>query len=205
MVLPFLVLIALGLVEMGLGWMSATDVTAASRDGARAGSSAPAAITADHSALVTVASGLSPANLDGLQRVVIYDATAAPHTAPSACQTAPLSGDKGGPADGTYAMGSGTLKCNIYGPKLLKWISENPGSSAGFGGITGGSNPSCVGTSLDSKWCPVRRKRSLALNNQVYLGVYVEVKHKSVTNFGFGDRDIKRTAVFRLEPSYGGK
>jgi hypothetical protein len=57
---------------------------------------------------------------------------------------------------------------------------------------------------VDWYWCPAKRNRNLTTGNFDYIGVYIEVKKPSTTNAGFGQMTIKRTAVFQLEPAFGG-
>lgn len=194
---PFLLLIAMGIVEMGLGWMAANDVNAAARDAARAATSAPAYLTADRTVLVTIGRELSTAELDGLVKVVVFKAKADGTPLDPSCFG--LTPNDGSP--GTYQGRS--LACNVYGQKQVKWVVQNPEDATKFGGNA--THTGCDASELDYLWCPAIRNHSQSTNNLDYLGVYVEIKHSSVTHFNFGDMKVKRTAVFRLEPRYGGQ
>lgn len=188
---PFLLLIAMGIVEMGLGWMAANDVNSAARDAARAGTSAPAYATADRTILITVGNALSDKERAGIQKVVVFRADANGNPYNSNCL-------KYSPNDGSPGSGNGISgECNIYGPLQVQYAVDNPTNGSAFGNLSG-----CSGT-IDRFWCPAKRAHTQTGNSLDYLGVYIKMKHDSVTHFNFGDMTIKRQAVFRLEPNYG--
>jgi hypothetical protein len=193
---PFLLLIAMGIVEMGLGWMAANDVNATVRDAARAGTSAPAYLTSDRTILVAIGTGLTPSELAGLKKVVVFKADSSGRPTDNSClNTNPNDGSPGS------AAGVGD-NCNVYGPKQVAYAVAHPTNATAWGGAA--DQKSCTTTEIDQLWCPAKRNHSQANNALDNLGVYVELKHSSVTHFSFGDMTIKRQAVFRLEPNYGG-
>lgn len=187
LVVPILMLFAMGIVEYGMGWYAANNVNAAARDAARAGSSAASYDFADRSVIRQIASALGDSDGE-IQRVVVFKASSTHDDVPSACVTNALT-----------TRGVSGL-CNIYSAADVDWVRTNMTSTSHF--TNGGS--SCDGSDWDRRWCPVERKHSQANQDLDYLGVYIKLKHDSVTNFGFGDQMINRTAVFRLEPKYGG-
>ena len=191
--LPFLTLIAMGIVEMGLGWMATNDLNAAARDAARSGTSAPAYASSDRTILVTLGSTLSASEVDVIEKVIVFRANAQGQ-ATSQCKNS-TTPSTGGP--GTARGQSGD--CNVYSKDQVKWAVNNPSNSTYFAT----SLTSCNGTQLDRNWCPSTRNHSQATGTLDYLGVRVVMKHKTVTHFGFGDMTITRQAVFRLEPKYG--
>ena len=194
---PFLLLIAMGIVEMGLGWMATNNVNASVRDAARAGTSAPAYLTSDRTILVTIGTGLSASELSGLKKVVVFLADSNGKPLDATCLTrTPIDGSPGTAVNGVQD------KCNIYGPNQVKYAVANPTNTTAWGGAS--DQKSCTGSEIDRQWCPAKRKNSQANNQLDNLGVYVELKHSSVTHFTFGSMTIKRQAVFRLEPKYGG-
>ncbi len=188
-------LIAMGIVEMGIGWMTTNDVNAVAHDAARTGTSAPAYLTADRSILRSIGFGLSTKELAGLKKVVIYKASSTTAAVPTGC----LSTD---PSIGSPGGAKGNSSCNIYGP--------------GGGQLRSGAS---------HRHDLLRRICDFGLRNQQdqlplvprdaqpqsghqlldYLGVYIEIEHTSLTHFGFGNMTIHRQAVFRLEPKYGGQ
>lgn len=192
--LPFMMLIAMGIVEMGVGWMTTNDVNSVARDAARTGTSAPAYLTADRSMLRSIGAGLSPKELTGLKRVIVFKASNANADVPASCLA--LSPSSGSPGSARGVSGV----CNVYGPGAVNYVLANPGDLTYFGGIEG----SGCGSRINQNWCPATRNHSQSTDNLDYLGVYVEIEHKSLTHFGFGDMTIHRTSVFRLEPKYGG-
>ena len=193
---PFLLLIAMGIVEMGLGWMAANDVNASVRDAARAGTSAPAYLTSDRTILVTIGTALSPTELAGLQKVVVFKADATGKPLNASCLT--LNPNDGGPGSAAGVSGA----CNVYGPKQVAYAVANPTNLTAWGGAA--DQKSCTNTEIYKLWCPASRNHSQANNLLDNLGVFVQLKHSNVTHFNFGDITIKRQAVFRLEPKYGG-
>ena len=188
-------LIAMGIVEMGIGWMTTNDVNAVARDAARTGTSAPAYLTADRSILRSIGFGLSTKELAGLKKVVIYKASSTTAAVPTGC----LSTD---PSIGSPGGAKGNSSCNIYRPGAVNYAVAHPTDTTYFGG----SATSGCGTSrINYHWCPATRNHSQASNSLDYLGVYIEIEHTSLTHFGFGSMTIHRQAVFRLEPKYGGQ
>lgn len=185
---PFLVMMGLGVVEGGMTWRAATSVNSVARDAARSGTSATVYALADQSILRSIGSGLSGSELTELQRVIVFNATTGLSAQPNAaCLGIAATG-----------LGSkGNAACNVYSPAQVTAVMNGSAPASAF------STTSTCGT-WDVKWCPKNRNHSLANGNLDYLGVFVEIKHKSITGFPLGNATIKRTAVFRLEPAYGG-
>jgi Flp pilus assembly protein TadG len=202
---PFLVLIAMGIVEYGLGWAAANDVNAAARDAARAGSASTNYVTADKIMLQTIGASLSNDELDHLQKVIVYQAANADDTRPpSRCLD--FSNTSGSATNIGAAVGVGSPQsCNVYGKGQIEY-ALNPANTSDvpYWVNSTGTNCGTGASSVDKFWCPARRNHSKTTDNLDYIGVYIKVKHESVTNVGFGDQMIERTAVFRLEPEYGG-
>jgi len=194
LVVPILMLFALGIVEYGLGWKAANDVNAAARDAARSATSATAYVTSDQTALTQVGTSLTPNELDGVEKVIVYKATPVATEPPWTCLNLT-------PSPNSTVGSSGS--CNVYSKQQVEWVLANQTSSAHFATAAGcGSGTS---KTWDYYWCPTDRNHSQRSGVLDYLGVYIKMKHDEVTHFGFGDRMIERTAVFRLEPKYGGE
>ena len=185
---PFLVMMGLGVVEGGMTWRAATDVNSVARDAARSGTSATVYALADQSILRSVGSGLSGTEMGELQRVIVFNAT-------TGLSAQPTSSCLGIPATGDSAKGNST--CNVYSPSQVIKATKQTAPAGAF------STLATCGT-WDVKWCPKNRNHSLANGNLDYLGVFIEIKHKSITGFPLGNATIRRTSVFRLEPAYGG-
>ncbi len=202
LLLPVLLLFAMGIVEYGMGWRAANDVNAAARDGARSGTSASAYATADRSVLVSIANNLaSSGDLDGVEKIIVYKASSANGQVPGSClaKTNP-SGSASSPG---FVVGVGGV-CNVYGPGQLTYLL-NGSNASNNGPWVNSAGTGCDGSDLDAPWCPAIRNHSLTSNSFDYMGVYVKLKHSSITGFGFGDQMIERTAVFSLEPKFGGE
>jgi hypothetical protein len=201
LMVPLLLLLGMGLVEYGLGWKAANDVNAAVRDAARSGSSAPAAQTADRTIVYAIGTNLKASGDDsGIEQIIVFNASSADGQVPTACKS--LTNSSGSSTSAGSRVSGST--CNIYGPGqvayLLNTVANNNANDAPW---VNSSGTGCDSSDLDYNWCPATRLRSLTSNSFNYLGVYVKYKHKAVTGFGFGDQEIERTAVFKLEPSFG--
>lgn len=198
LVVPLLVLFTLGLVEYGLGWKWANDVNAAVRDGARTGTSEPAYLTSDRSILLSIGTSLTSEELKNLQKVIVFKSSNADGAVPQNCKV--LTNNTGSTASPGSRQGVGN-SCNVYGLGQVKYVLSNPTSDGPW--INTASN-GCDSGDVDWYWCPAKRSRSLTTGTFDYIGVYIQVKKPSVTNSGFGTMTIERSAVFQLEPAFGG-
>lgn len=192
---PFLVIVALGIVEYGIGWQVANDVNAAARDAARAAAMEPTAQVADRTVLDIIANQLDTDDGDYIEKVIVFKVSSGSGTVPNECTTITVSNTTPGSPRGI------ANKCNVYGPKQLAWVKANPTNTTNIAPSASNCNKS---TYIDELWCPVTRNRSLYPNTSDYFGVYIKFHHKNVTGAGFGDRTVERSAIFRLEPNFGG-
>ncbi|MBS1847687.1 MAG: pilus assembly protein [Actinobacteria bacterium] len=197
LIVPLLLVVAMGIVDYGLDWKWANDVNAAARDGARVGTSAPVFSTSDRSVLLAIASSLTPAQQNAVRQIIVYSTTDPAGAVPAGCLSITnTTGSASSP--GTKAGVSG---CNVYGAGTLKYVVANPGVDTPWINSAGNG---CDSTDLDYNWCPASRARSLTSGTFDYLGVYIRLSRPSVTKFGIGDQTIARRAVFRFEPAFGG-
>lgn len=188
LIMPFLMLIAMGIVEYGMAWKSTTDVNAAARDAARAGTRAPAYDHGDREIVRQIAASMND-NGDTIERIVVYKASGPTDSRPAnGCLTLD--------ATGAGAHGIPGV-CNVYGTEQLEWVKNNMGNNAHF--VDGGA---CPAGSWDRAWCPTSRAKNVRMDNLDYVGVFIVVDHESIAKFGFGDQMIRRGAVFRVEPPY---
>lgn len=170
-----LVILLLGMFEIGGLWTTHQVVSQASRTGARVGSQLGTAAEADQGVLLAIEAALADQAAD-VTRIVIYEAGATGEM-PSACETA-------------AAGYVGSDRCNVYDHTHMAHLTS-PG--------WWGSGTSC-GTA-DANWCPAT-DRDDSQYTATYLGVYVEIKHHYLTSFfGGGGTTISDTTVMRLEPS----
>jgi Flp pilus assembly protein TadG len=173
-VLPFLVLLMLGIWEFSNGWQANLNVQATVRAAARTGSGLGNDRAADYSILQAAKAGLTKFATADVQRVVVYKATAVDGAVPAACINGPSS-----PTD----------FCNVYTGAQVNTLTL-----ADFTGTTG-----CNPGSPDAAWCPT--SRSVTQANPDYVGVYIRVLSRYQTGFFPGSGiTIEKTMVMRLEP-----
>jgi Flp pilus assembly protein TadG len=173
-VATLLVTLVLGLFEIGGIWSNHQSVTNASRTGARVGSQLGVGGEADSEALLAIQAALGPLAAD-LGRIVIYEAD--------------INGAMPLPCVSATAGYSGGSNCNVYDATSLANMTT-PG--------WWGSGTSC-GTA-DNNWCSATERDS-AQASATYLGVHVEIEHRSLTSFfGGGTLTMSDTTVMRIEP-----
>lgn len=171
---PLLILLVLMGTETGMVLRDHLTISAASRSGARVGSSSGVARLADHDVLQAVAAGLGSVPTSDVELVIVFEPDAGGQMAP-ACRTSSQNG-----------------LCNRYtGADLARPSSD-------FTGTT-----SCTGSSPDRYWCPLLRERDQAsVDGPDWFGVYVQIRHRSLAQGFMGDRSLSNTTVMRLEPRF---
>ncbi len=173
-VAPMLVVMLLGLFEIGGIWRDHQSITHASRSGARVGSQLADTGEADLEVLLAIEAALGPL-ADDLSRIVIYEADA--------------NGDMPAPCVSAAAGYSGGSNCNVYDGATMANLAT-PG--------WWGSGTSC-GTA-DGNWC-APTERDTAQASATFLGIEVEIEHSYLTKFfGAGTTTISESTVMRLEP-----
>lgn len=177
--LPFLALMAFGVVEFGLAWQDRLTVQTGTRAGARVGSAAGDRADADKSLLLGLGSAISDVGLDNVDWVLVYKSTSTDGAVPSAC-TVPTPHSVSG-------------ACNAYSGSQLRQIVAGTAPASWFG---------CGGGSLDLLWCPTNRQTVHAVGTD-YLGVWVSARHPMLTGFFGSVITITDRAVMRLEPQGG--
>src|SRR5690606_35664184 len=148
LIAPVLVLLALGVLEIGNAWRQGTGLERAAAQGARTVSSQGDGRFADYEALRAIDSATRTLSGIEVTRVVIFNATGrATGDVPPQCLTA-----------------SRSNLCNTYTGEQVRTVSP-----AGF---SGGSlaAPSCAG-SWDALWCPLSRNREA--NPPLRIGVHI--------------------------------
>jgi Flp pilus assembly protein TadG len=172
-VLPFLVLLVLGIWEFSAGWQANLNVQATVRASTRTGSSLGNDRAADYSILQAAKAGLTKFATADIQRVVVYKATAANGAIPAPC---------------VNGSSSAADSCNVYTGSQVNTLTL-----ASFTGTT-----NCNGAP-DAAWCPLNRSVTQAAPD--YLGVYIRVLSRYQTGFFPGTGiTIEKTMVMRLEP-----
>ena len=169
-----LVILVLGVFEIGSIWTDHQSLTQASRAGARVGSQVGTDGAADSEALKAIEAALGSLGSD-VSRVVVYEADSNGDM-PTACETA-------------VAGYSGSSNCNVYDATSIANLST-PG--------WWGSGTSCG--SADGNWCSAT-DRDDTQANATYLGVQVEITRPYLTGFfGGGTHTMTETTVMRIEP-----
>ena len=169
-IMPLLIMMAMGTIEFGLGWRDRTSVQTTVRAAARTGATLGSDLQADYNILQTLKSGLG-ANYTKTVRVVIYEAAAANGAVPAACLT------------GTSQAGV----CNVYVAADMAKPSTSFGCGAG-----------AVDTAWcpDTRISNISNTAGLdylgvyiAFNHSMITG-----------SFGTGNITIKDNVVMRVEP-----
>lgn len=172
-VAPFLMLLVLGVMEVGLRTHSSQTIDAATRSATRAASSAGDDRLADFTALQSLAGGLGRYDAADIERIIIFNASAADGAMPAGCDLGPVSGE-----------------CNHYLPASLGF-ADTAFTSAGT---------SCAPSAPDASWCPLDRESDQVVGAD-WLGVEVWIRHQSFAPF-LRDTTLKESTVMRLEPRF---
>lgn len=174
-VAPFLImLVAMGL-ELGLVLRDHMTVASAARSGARVGSSAQTTRLADYELLQAVGAGLGSVDPADVEAIVVFKPDASGHM-PSTCRTHSVNG-----------------RCNRYTAVDL----SRPATD--FTGVS-----TCLGSAPDKAWCPLDRIRDQAsATGPDWLGVYLQIRHRTAVPAFRGDVSVSDRTVMRLEPRFG--
>jgi len=186
-VTPLLMIILLGLFEIGSAWRANQTVVQAARSGARTITQLGQFEGADQQGLLAIRATFG-VDAGDITKVVIYKADS----------------DGNMPADCATVVPPATapvgVECNVYGPDDIAdaetdTLFDTNGTDEGCSGTDPGDP---VGRS--AHWCPSDRN-----NVQVsadYVGVYVEFQEQWATGFfGPGTFTISETTVMRIEPN----
>jgi hypothetical protein len=180
LVVPFLAVLALGIMEYGNAWRQVAGLERATQQSARTVSSLATDRYADYEALRaadTLVRGLSGLEIEN---VVIY-----------------LADETGVMPDGC-GMASIDDLCNFY--TATQVATANP---VGFG-TPSVVNPSCRSGSWDSAWCPTEREREGSAAH--HIGVRLTVTYSPITGLLPDELvTITRYAVYRIEPCAQGQ
>jgi len=171
LLLPLLVGLLAGIVDMGVALNTARTVSSNARGAARQGAALGDHRNADHAVLLSLSAGLS--RVDGtITDIVVYRASAG-GTPPPVC------------FDGSVAG-----LCNHYEGTVLDTLDIAQFTSNGPG-------TQCAPSAPDAAWCPLERDSSIAADDR--LGVAIRLERKPLLGNALGIEAITRSAVFRLE------
>jgi hypothetical protein len=179
LVVPVLVLLALGVVEYGLAWQDKLTVQTGVRTGIRVGSSGGALASTDQDVLLGIGSAVDSLRLSSVDWVMVYKPSAPDGTVPAACSTP------------TPHSVSGT--CNTYSGAQLQQVLSGTAPASWFG---------CGGSALDRFWCPTSRQAFQSVGPD-QLGVWVRATHNMLSGMFGPTVTVEDTAVMRLEPNEG--
>lgn len=205
-VMPVLMLIIFGVLEMGMLFRNYLSVTQLTRDGARSASAYGRDYDADFRTISVIKNTVDVITSGEVKRVVIFDATADREDSrvPAICTTAdPTNPNSINPAPAnldanifkhdselTSAEAAAIERCNIFTPDT--WLDAPRYGCDDLGNA--GDDPD-----FDLNWCPFVRDVS-AQDGTDYVGIYVEFEHNWVTGLFGSSRTITETMIMRLEP-----
>ncbi|MFV0523240.1 MAG: TadE/TadG family type IV pilus assembly protein [Acidimicrobiales bacterium] len=173
-VASLLLLLVLGVVEVGAGWGSRQVLTQASQKGARVVTQLGNEPVADREALLAVQAAMGGSDAV-IERVVIYQADI-DGAMPPACENA-------------VAGAVVTARCNVYDGTALTHLND----PLAF------SNGTTCGI-YDKNWCPVTRSTALS-DATAWVGVEVTVRRTYLTKvLGGGTHTMTDATVMRIEP-----
>lgn len=178
LMLPFLVLLMVGILEFGMAWRDSISVSAALRQSARTSASQGASGSSDYYALQSLNAGLAGIPSSAIKRIVVYNATTNSAPDPTCLAMTAPSGQTGARA------------CNVYDASALL-LSSSAFSSAATG--------SCPASAVDRWFCPVTRN-VVQSSGADAVGIYVEVRHDFSSRVLGAGLTIKDKFVVRLEP-----
>ncbi|MGB5755280.1 MAG: TadE/TadG family type IV pilus assembly protein [Acidimicrobiales bacterium] len=178
-VAPLVIVLVLGIFEITVAWSQDQTVVQAARSGARAVTQTGQDERADQVALRSVKATFDDRWTE-VQRVVVYEATSADGSPPTACISSGVTVSPGG------------VNCNVYVSADLADVLDESRFTDG---------PNC-GSGKSSNWCPSVRDRGL--NTADWVGVWVEYDQPWLTGlFPIGGYTITERTVMRMEPRSG--
>jgi Flp pilus assembly protein TadG len=183
---PFLVLLALGILEFGTAFREKSNLSAALQSSARIEAGTGAGRLADYYALQSFYALTRQSSNVTVNKVVIYRTTAA--------GGAPLD-----PTCFTLATGSSAFNCSVYTWTQITQIGQDPAGGPISTTDFGTSGSTCAATAWDVNWCPLNRKVDQA-DPPDYVGVYVNATYKSQTGLLPTTVTMTDRAIYRIDP-----
>ncbi len=175
-VVPLLLLLVVGTIELGSAWSQRLKVETAARAGARVGSNLGTDRLADYNLLQSVRAAVTSLGTDRIRHVVVYRSTTSDGAVPPTCRTSPPTSQAG--------------LCNVYTGADLTALTPSA-----FSGTT-----ACGATAPDRFWCPTSRQKVQQLGTD-FLGVWIVAESPTVTGLFTAPLDLGARAVMRLEPA----
>lgn len=171
LVVPFLAVLMLGTLELGMAWRDSMTIATSLRGAARVVTNDGDGRLADYNALKSLEASLSELDEAQIVRIVIFDATTNTDVPIPCTQGTPISGS-----------------CNVY------VAADLHRDQADFGGTT-----TCTSSSPDSDWCPLSRD-TVQAGGLTKVGVWMRYDRQGITNFEPTDMTITDTAYMNVEP-----
>lgn len=169
-ILPFMLLMVLGMVEAGMAWRDTISVTSAARQGARVTSHLGQDLNADREGLYAVQAVLGDL-ADDIELVIIYNANG-DGTVPSQCMD--------------ESRSTGSVHCNRYTTAMLDDLSDD-------------NKWGCQAGSYDRTWCPDDRDDKAETADHIGVYVQFRHGYTTGV-FPGDDVLIGRHTVMRIEP-----
>jgi hypothetical protein len=175
--LPLFFFLIFGILEFGFGFRNYLTLANGTRDGARTGTTAGNAASADYQILQAIRDSMSAMNEDDIEQIVIFHADGPEDTVPSTCTSAGASSNVGS-------------ECNVYTPADFD-LDDDEFDCGG------------PGVAPDDGWCPTSRQ--VAVNPPHgppdYIGVWIRVDYEYITGLFPGDGlTFEDTTIMRIEP-----
>lgn len=168
-----------GAFDYGQGWKSGLAVNEAARAGARVGSAGGPDRAADFNALSGVKAALQSSGLlEGVERVVVFNAASGTGKVPIDCKT------NESPAP--------SRQCQV----ILGTHFRSDWQSGSYTAAT--TTSGCLQIAVAKNWCPTARGNAQATAQ--FYGIWIETNHQFMFPVLGSDITIERTAVMRLEP-----
>ncbi len=178
LLLPLLVLLSMGVIDVGDAWFRSATATSATRAGAITAFDIGNDRSHDLRVLQTLVTEFDNRSIENITQIILFDATGTT-TVPSACLTAAARVDQGV-----------TGLCVVYDQAFLNQIR----SAAGAGAFIDGDCPN----SRDHRWCTEIRTNA----GGWWVGIYVEANQNVLTGVVpmFQDFTISETVIVKEWP-----
>lgn len=171
-VTPVFFTLIFGIVEMGLTMNDYLATANTVRAGSRVASASGDDVYADYGIIQAVDRESSALPRSSITRIVVYKATGLGQLPTATCQA------------GTAVTGV----CNVY-------------TAAAFDAAK--SSFGCVASeNLDKYWCPTTRKVTLTGTGPDYVGVWMTVRHQTLTRMFVTVQTLTDQSVIQLEPRH---
>lgn len=171
---PILLLVILGSIEAGMAWEAKSATTAGVRTGLLRAASIGDQPETDLRILQSIIGEVGADNVDGLEWVVIFDATNPNHAA--TIESCRLAEAGGGIFDTCNTYGAGTQFADIVAGTITQANFDD-------GGNVVGSSYVCDPTLIDANWCAPKR----LVNGDIQIGIALSYQHDWFTGIFPGD------------------